>query len=357
MKQRDETIDIAKAIGIIAVVLGHTEFTYSNFLYQFHLPLFFFLSGMVWNERKINDPPKYIISKIRSLYIPFILYELIFLLLHNIFCYIGFYSQVSGGKYYMYSFSQIVAIALKMITMGAGEQLAGPLWFLISSLEIVLLFPLIFIVLDKLFKKAKCKYYALILVSLILYCIGCYTNLPRMLSQSLIGMFFFACGYIYKKSSTLIPIKAPCGIIGIILIIITGLFNTVNISKLEITYKSLLILSGLVGSYSTLWLGNLIKNVRENRLGLFIKKSMTYIGRNIITILALHCISFKLIMLVEWLIYGFDYQMLGRFPSYAASSIWILLLTMGGVMLPLLFKAVLFCGRDCITKKLKIGEY
>lgn len=41
---RDVTIDIMKAIGIILVVLGHT-YHHSGFIYLFHMPLFFILSG------------------------------------------------------------------------------------------------------------------------------------------------------------------------------------------------------------------------------------------------------------------------------------------------------------------------
>ena len=47
-KKRDIAIDIAKGIGIYLVCLGHTT---SNevvlkWLYSFHMPLFFFLSGI-----------------------------------------------------------------------------------------------------------------------------------------------------------------------------------------------------------------------------------------------------------------------------------------------------------------------
>ena len=45
--KRDITIDIAKGIGIILVVLGHviTLKSINSFIYYFHMPLFFFISG------------------------------------------------------------------------------------------------------------------------------------------------------------------------------------------------------------------------------------------------------------------------------------------------------------------------
>lgn len=61
-KNRIEWIDIAKGIGIIAVLVGHT-ISYSvpeeNFIrsviYSFHMPLFFILSALVYNFSKSDD--------------------------------------------------------------------------------------------------------------------------------------------------------------------------------------------------------------------------------------------------------------------------------------------------------------
>ena len=47
-------IDVAKGIGIILVVIGHTNLPtlVMNLIYAFHVPLFFVLSGMVFNMNK-----------------------------------------------------------------------------------------------------------------------------------------------------------------------------------------------------------------------------------------------------------------------------------------------------------------
>ena len=51
MSKRIEYIDIAKGIGILLVVMGHNDFGlvspfFYKFIYAFHMPLFFFVSGM-----------------------------------------------------------------------------------------------------------------------------------------------------------------------------------------------------------------------------------------------------------------------------------------------------------------------
>ena len=48
--QRYEHIDIARGVAILLVVLGHSCLTVENslnrFILSFHMPLFFFLSGV-----------------------------------------------------------------------------------------------------------------------------------------------------------------------------------------------------------------------------------------------------------------------------------------------------------------------
>ena len=52
MKERIEAIDIAKGIAIIGILAGHMRFTkvfgidfVHNIVYQFHVPIFFLISG------------------------------------------------------------------------------------------------------------------------------------------------------------------------------------------------------------------------------------------------------------------------------------------------------------------------
>lgn len=44
-------IDIARGIGIILVVWGHSGGPMINYINQFHMPLFFILSGLVYSNR------------------------------------------------------------------------------------------------------------------------------------------------------------------------------------------------------------------------------------------------------------------------------------------------------------------
>lgn len=42
-KNRNETIDIMKGIGIILVMLGHQNLPINTLIYSFHMPLYFII--------------------------------------------------------------------------------------------------------------------------------------------------------------------------------------------------------------------------------------------------------------------------------------------------------------------------
>ena len=53
--KRIEWVDIARGIGIILVILGHIGIgKVGKFIYSFHIPLFFFLSGFCFSGNNID---------------------------------------------------------------------------------------------------------------------------------------------------------------------------------------------------------------------------------------------------------------------------------------------------------------
>ena len=56
-KSRNNFISIAKAIGIILMVVGHSgcPAIINSFLYIFHMPLFFILSGFFYKSKNLKD--------------------------------------------------------------------------------------------------------------------------------------------------------------------------------------------------------------------------------------------------------------------------------------------------------------
>lgn len=78
-KARIAWIDTAKLIGIYLVILGHivlnpgSEPVY-RFIYAFHMPLFFLLSGAVTSRRSIKET---FVRSVRQLIVPYVLFYMV----------------------------------------------------------------------------------------------------------------------------------------------------------------------------------------------------------------------------------------------------------------------------------------
>ena len=85
MRSRLYWLDIAKGITILLMVLGHTSIplVLSNFIWAFHMPLFFIASGWTTNWQK-TDFKGFIKKKSRTLLLPFLVYSLIVLLIYTL---------------------------------------------------------------------------------------------------------------------------------------------------------------------------------------------------------------------------------------------------------------------------------
>lgn len=54
--ERDETFDVLKGLAILLVIIGHCEIgALHSFIYSFHVPLFFFVSGYFLKQRPVRD--------------------------------------------------------------------------------------------------------------------------------------------------------------------------------------------------------------------------------------------------------------------------------------------------------------
>jgi putative O-acetyl transferase related protein len=78
MKERINWIDWGKVIAIYLVVLGHhlnrgtaTDEILKNYIYAFHMPFFFFLSGYLFDSKE-QDLKKIIIKGLKTLVLPYV---------------------------------------------------------------------------------------------------------------------------------------------------------------------------------------------------------------------------------------------------------------------------------------------
>lgn len=79
LKSRIAWIDVARGIGIILVIYGHALDAHSirHLIYAFHMPLFFFLSGIVFHHKKEDKFLPFLKKNIRSILIPYFIFAFI----------------------------------------------------------------------------------------------------------------------------------------------------------------------------------------------------------------------------------------------------------------------------------------
>ncbi len=86
--RRSKALDIAKGIGILLVVLGHCPHVWlplKQWIYSFHVPLFFLIAGLVWDRSSHEDSGflngAFVIKKALRLLVPCFLWGLFYMLL------------------------------------------------------------------------------------------------------------------------------------------------------------------------------------------------------------------------------------------------------------------------------------
>ncbi len=68
LSNRDVTIDILKGIGILAVIVGHLTSFGRQFIFSFHMPLFFIVSGYLFSSKPLKASLK---SDFKRLVLPY----------------------------------------------------------------------------------------------------------------------------------------------------------------------------------------------------------------------------------------------------------------------------------------------
>lgn len=133
---KNDAISILKAFGIIFMVMCHAGCPklVDDFIYMFHMPLFFIASGYCFKEIYLQDNRTFIMHRVKGLYLPFVKWSLIFLVLHNVFFYLNIYNGLFGFRgevSYLYAWQDFAKDALHIVTrMTDNAQLLGGYWFL-----------------------------------------------------------------------------------------------------------------------------------------------------------------------------------------------------------------------------------
>lgn len=216
---RLERIDIAKGIGIILVVFAHTlvpQLRESNagagflwiFIYNFHMPLFFFLSGRLFEKAlpHYTNRAKFITRKLKLLMLPYLTFSVFAYAFINCTLKIDKLAGVLKGGGYS---AAIIKDAVFQILTYSGH-IDKHLWFVFSLF-------LVFIINILLPKIMKSK--AILPILALLYLSKAYMRYFGILDYTADNLFFFSLArYLYSEKQ----FKLKYNILTAVIFIITN---------------------------------------------------------------------------------------------------------------------------------------
>lgn len=309
--KRIEWVDVSKGVGIILVVLGHTSFQLRNIIYGCHMPLFFFLSGIVFQREKY-DFGGIVKSRFNSLIIPYVFFYLI------------------TYFYWLFVEKSMRSFDIEwwqpLLGLFYGSQWHdlmihnGILWFL----------PCLFItqILVYLIGAAKKVY---VQVGLIVICvfIGLLfkENLPWGINIALVASQFFFVAWLLRTKTQIRDVKLPVSLFSFIILFtvyVLGKYffhNEVDMAQCIYSNVFLFEIFAYIGIAAIIMLSITLCHISKP-----IKQILCYLGENSLVIFALHQPVSRIVrFIIEKVNGGMDIQQ-NILWSLIATAIIILIL-------------------------------
>lgn len=344
-KSRNNFISIAKAIGIILMVVGHSgcPAIINSFLYIFHMPLFFVCSGYFFKE--IIDQKTLIVfckKKIKKLYFPYLSWSIIFLLLHNLFFNIGI-SPVAP-----YCSNDYINHFVKMVFMVEFELLIRPFWFLKELIISSIMVATISLLRNSYFKWISNDFVFVIIFFLTILCKFETIKLPFLGDISIIT---FSCTYIYsgilfRKYEHCIPLNLSTTSI---MFAITLIGSALFVGTIDMRYTTIFNIIpyfalSIFGILTTFYISKQLNSIS------YFKTCLHYIGNHTMPIFVLNLISLKIGSLIKVWIYKMPTEAMSSHPIiYEYNDYYWIFYTIIGITIPLFIEATY----QHLIKKLK----
>ena len=330
------------------MVLGHTACPWfiHDFIYLFHMPLFFVLSGYFFHEiTEIKDLKDYYIRKIKGLWKPYVKWSLFFLFIHNSLVGLGWHNS----EYYSAEILTKKAIQCFFTLTGQEPELGG-FWFVQILFYSLVLMAVISYISHKmdigiLPQSIILFFFAVLFLNLV-------PNIKSIFGM-FFGTFFIVMGMFWRKFESsafkekniwivaLLPILLMCTMFKysteFLLVNSTSIFSFTVISLLGCSF--FLIVSKVIE----------LKTY-------YVKRCLIWIGNRTMTILALHFSAFHLLNVIYCSIFPSHIDML---YIYQIPGLWPIYFIIG-LVVPLLFSHfydVAFCYITQKVRKRKTKGY
>lgn len=288
--EQSRRLNIVKALCIILMVVGHSDppAGLHGFIYLFHMPAFFFLSGYLFKESWLDRPGGFIKKRLGTLYAPYVFWELVFLLLGGLFFRLHLADTQLTGR-------EMLSQAFKYITFRGHQPLLNGYWFLKT---LFFCSTGCFFVL-KLFPR-KPAFLAAWIAGL-LAAAGCCRLVPfdtTMISRLLLACAFYLSGFLFARFRREIPLSVALAAMAAVAVISLFWRETIFVDGWGVLLYYPVALLGIIGVF-----GIAAVLDRWDPVARF----LDFTGRATLTILTFHFLGFRLVSLLNihsWLLYS-----------------------------------------------------
>lgn len=292
-------LDYGKAIAIYLVVLAHTAIykPAEAFIYTFHMPFFFFMSGYLFSFEKYPTYMQFAKRRFKQLIIPYIILNLItYLLWFFVLRKVGDDANEAVG---------VLSPLMAALTVNAKAMVHDvPLWFLAALFLVENLYYLLY----------KNKRYGVIVTATLLllaYLNTTYNTvrLPFCIDISLVALLFYRLGSVLREKGDKI-FKPYLFALSALVMVLVFIFNG-KVAMHTNTYNNifLFVAGGVAGCYFMSYICMLLQKVCGDRA--FVK----YIAKDTLLICAFHLIVFAGLKGVMLYVFKLD-------PSLLTGTVW-----------------------------------
>jgi fucose 4-O-acetylase-like acetyltransferase len=326
---RDQTLDAVKGMGIILMVLGHAGVPFHDFIYLFHMALFFMLSGYLWSDNKVQTLPglgKYLLSRLKGLLLPFALCNIAFTLLQTPLNLLHLNPEDTANL----SLAKTAVNVAKNMLFAGDTPLGGATWFLRTLFFVYAGHALIRYIVCKL-KWGKYLFALVVLITVVatVYIDRTDLSLPMGIHTCFSAYCAFLLGWLLRRLS-LLPIRKaynlPVAIVSFALLCLLTPFGPIGIGAGSIVHLPIFVVASVAGFFATYCFAKCLKGKAS--------AALAYCGRHTLWIVTLHFLAFKPVALGYLLLTGKSLAGLSQFPVYAHPWLWPVY-TVVGVVLPL----------------------
>ncbi len=351
---RDIKVDIVKGIAILLMVLGHTRFAGTDFIYMFHMAVFFMASGYFIKDKNsdtLASVKTTVFKKIKGLWLPFVVWNTIYTICHNLFIHANIYTSNPEVSSYLdpslvsisntLSLKEMAVNIFKGLFMAGHTELGGAFWFLRVLFYISVAYVIIDFCLKKFIKAKNKVIIAQGVISAVFLAVGYFMSLKNI--EVFATDRFFSCYSLYYIGMLLSKIKterfklwhyAIMTISGCVIIIILSKLGSISIGNNDYVNPVFMLGASLAGWFFLFGIAGLLENIKG------VNSVFIILGQNTLALVIFHFLCFKPINLIVALVNDWPLYTIAGFPVNNINGFWWIAYTISATLLPIVIWTV-----------------